>query len=339
MTLSEIKLQAKGLCTKCRVCPECNGLACKGQIPGMGGKKSGASFIRNVERLKKIKVVMDVIAENKPVTTGTQIFGKQVSLPVYIAPMAGINNNFGADLSDDVYTEYTLNGAAEAGTIAFTGDGVNTDMFFGPIDVIDSLGGVGIPTIKPWAIEGIKERLDYMKQKNVLALATDIDSAGLPLLRSSAVPVENKSTEALKQLKESCGVPLIIKGIMSVAGAKKALAAGADAIVVSNHGGRVQDHTLATIEVLQDIAQAVGDKMTILVDGGFRTGIDVFKALALGAHGVLIGRPIGIAAIGGGEQGVRMALDKIKSELMQTMMMTGCSEVSEIDNSKIVFVD
>lgn len=104
-------------------------------------------------------------------------------------------------------------------------------------------------------------------------------------------PAGSKTVEELKEIISYAGVPFILKGIMTVNGAKKALEAGAAAIVVSNHGGRVLDQCPATAEVLPEIVEAVGGKMTILVDGGIRSGMDVFKALALGADGVLIGRP------------------------------------------------
>lgn len=122
----------------------------------------------------------------------------------------------------------------------------------------------------------------------------------------------NKSVADLKKMKEMAGgIPLIVKGVLTVEGARKCVEAGADAIVVSNHGGRVLDDALSTIEVLPEIAAAVKGQITILVDGGFRTGLDVFKALALGADGVLIGRPLALAAVGGGKEGVRLTLDKI----------------------------
>lgn len=335
MDLKEVRQNAKEQCTKCRVCPVCNGIACKGEIPGMGGKASGSTFIRNVEKLRDVKVNMDVIANNEEVDTSSFLFDTRVSLPVYLAPIAGITNNYGAAMSDAEYTRYTLEGCKAAGTVAFTGDGVNLEMFTGPVDLIDELGGMGICTMKPWQKPGMDARSEYLKDKKVLALATDIDSAGLPLLRNSAIPVENKSVEALRAMKQSIQVPFIVKGIMTKEGALKALEAGADAIVISNHGGRVQDEGLATIEVLEEIAQAVNHRMVVLVDSGFRTGVDVFKALALGADGVLMGRTLGIAAIGGKAEGVKLALDQIKEELRQTMIMTGCHTIAQITRDKV----
>lgn len=335
MEINDVRQNAKERCSKCYVCPVCNGVACKGQIPGMGGKGSGSTFISNVEALKKVKIRMDVISSNQEVDTSSSLFGTSVSLPVYLAPIAGIENNYGAALSDDDYTRMTLEGCKEAGTIAFCGDGKFLKMFTGPVDVIDELGGCGIATMKPWKKEGIELRSQYLKDKKILALATDIDSAGLPLLRNSEIPVENKSVEALKEMKASVNVPFIVKGIMTKEGALKALEAGADAIVVSNHGGRVQDEGQASIEVLEEIVKVVDHRMTILIDSGFRTGVDVFKALALGADGVLIGRPLALAAIGGGKEGVALALAKIQDELKQTMIMTGCHSIKEITRDKV----
>ena len=118
-------------------------------------------------------------------------------------------------------------------------------------------------------------------------------------------------------------------------GALKALEAGAAAIVVSNHGGRVLDRCPATAEVLPAIADAVGGKMTILVDGGIRSGMDVFKALALGANGVIIARTFVTMIYGGGLEGVQVYVDKLKAELADTMAMCGAHSLAEIDRSMV----
>ena len=122
---------------------------------------------------------------------------------------------------------------------------------------------------------------------------------------------------------------------MTVAGAMKALEAGASAIVVSNHGGRVLDSCPATAEVLPAIKAAVGDRMTILVDGGIRSGMDVFKALALGADGVLIGRPFVNMIYGAGKEGIKIYVEKLKAELEDTMSMCGAHSIEEINSSMI----
>jgi isopentenyl diphosphate isomerase/L-lactate dehydrogenase-like FMN-dependent dehydrogenase len=117
---------------------------------------------------------------------------------------------------------------------------------------------------------------------------------------------------------------------MTADGAKKALEAGAAAIVVSNHGGRVLDQCTASAEVLYEIAQAVGGSMKIFVDGGIRTGVDIFKALCLGADGVLIARPYVTAVYGGGAEGVAVYTEKLGAELVDTMKMCGAARLSDL---------
>ena len=122
---------------------------------------------------------------------------------------------------------------------------------------------------------------------------------------------------------------------MTVAGAKKAVEAGAKGIVVSNHGGRVQGGTPSTCEVLPGIAEAVKGETVIFVDGGIRSGVDVFRALALGADAVLIGRPVLTSIYGAGEEGFRIYMDKIISELKSTMTMCGAASLKEITREKV----
>jgi len=132
---------------------------------------------------------------------------------------------------------------------------------------------------------------------------------------------------------QSVGLPFVVKGLMCPSEAEAAVKSGASAIVVSNHGGRVLDHTPGTAEVLPEIVRAVKGDITILVDGGGRTGYDVLKMLALGAEGVLVGRDIVRAAIGGAEEGVRIQMEYRKETLSKAMLMTGCKDVKSVDGS------
>ena len=145
----------------------------------------------------------------------------------------------------------------------------------------------------------------------------------------------SKSVAEMKEIVEYAKMPFIVKGIMTVAGAEKAVEAGAAAIVVSNHGGRVQGGVPATAEVLPAIADAVKGQIKIFVDGGIRSGVDVFRALALGADAVLIGRPILNMIYGGGEEGFNVYMDKIIGELKSTMTMCGAAALKDINRDKI----
>lgn len=128
-------------------------------------------------------------------------------------------------------------------------------------------------------------------------------------------------------VRERWDGPIVIKGILDAEDAKRAVEVGAEGIVVSNHGGRQLDGVPAGIEALPPIVRAAGDKTTVLMDGGVRSGLDVLKALALGAKGVMVGRAWAYALGGGGEAGVGAMLTTMRRELEVAMMLTGCVDV------------
>ncbi|MDP4014510.1 MAG: L-lactate dehydrogenase [Candidatus Nanopelagicales bacterium] len=129
---------------------------------------------------------------------------------------------------------------------------------------------------------------------------------------------------------------LVIKGILDPDDAVQAVAHGVDGIIVSNHGGRQLDATPSTISALPGIVEAVGDKTDVLVDGGIRSGLDVVKALALGAKACLVGRPWAWAVAARGEAGVAHMLDVIKAEMQVAMSLTGVTDVADLDRSVLL---
>ncbi|WP_420140337.1 FMN-dependent L-lactate dehydrogenase LldD [Sphingomonas sp.] len=134
-------------------------------------------------------------------------------------------------------------------------------------------------------------------------------------------------------IRELWDGPLIIKGILDVEDAREAAALGADGIVVSNHGGRQLDGVSSTARALPAIAEAVGDRLTVLADSGVRSGLDIVRMLALGARGVFLGRAWLYALAAGGEAGVARLLDLLEREMRVAMTLTGVSKVSAIDRS------
>ncbi|MEG0403364.1 MAG: alpha-hydroxy-acid oxidizing protein [Anaerorhabdus sp.] len=321
----------------CRKCPVCNGNACKGEIPGVGGIGQGISFINNVQAFKKIGLLIDVVNNIKDINPETKLFNKSISFPMMVAPIAGIKNNYGTDVTDYEYNSDLARACKDTDTVCFVGDGIDMEnMFHLPARAIQEQGASGFVTIKPWIMDKVTERINLVNEFNVLGIAMDIDAAGLPLLRNSATPVENKDYHGLKKIKELCkDKPFVVKGIMTIEAAKIAVAAGADGIVISNHGGRVLDDCVGTMDVLEEIVDAIKGETTILIDGGFRTGTDIFKAIALGADGVLVGRPIALACATEGDEGAKKAINKLKSEFIHAMRMTGCATIKDINKSKI----
>ena len=314
----------------CKACPECNGRACKNQMPGPGAKGIGDTAIRNYDKWKEIRVQMDTLVEKRPIDTSLSLFGKNFQYPFFAGPVGAVNMHYGDSLNDVSYNDILVSSCAEFGIAAFTGDGMDSNMMVAATEAIKKAGGLGIPTVKPWNVEMVREKMALVKDAGAFAAAMDIDAAGLPFLKNFNPPAGSKSVEELREIVKAAGVPFIVKGIMTVKGALKAKEAGAAAIVVSNHGGRVLDQCPATAVVLEEIATAVDGSMKIFVDGGIRSGTDVFKALALGADAVIIARPFVTAVYGGGREGVEAYIQKIGSELADTMAMCGVSSLAEI---------
>ena len=336
MTYQEVIENArKNLGGKCKACPICNGIACKNTIPGPGAKGVGDTAIRNYDAWQEIRVNMDTLYKLAPVDMSLEIFGKKFKYPFFAGPVGAVSMHY-SDTYDDVrYNEVLTAACAEAGIAAFTGDGTNPEVMKAAAKAISKCNGAAVPTVKPWNIETIKEKMDLVLASKPFAMAMDIDAAGLPFLKNLTPPAGSKPVEELAQIIKAAGIPFIVKGVMTVKGALKAVEAGAQAIIVSNHGGRVLDQCPSTAEVLPEIAEAVKGKVKIFVDGGIRTGTDIFKALAMGADGVLIARPFVTAVYGGGEEGVKVYIQKLAAELEDTMRMTGAMTLNDITSDKI----
>ena len=336
MTYEEVLSNAKTCMVEfCKACPVCNGKACSNKVPGPGAKGSGTVAIRNYDKWQELCINMDTICENKPVDLTSEIFGRTFKYPIFAAPIGAMKLHYGDKYDDLEYNDILVSSCADAGIAAFTGDGTNPAVMEGATRAIKQKDGNGIPTVKPWDINTLKEKLAMIKDAGSFAVAMDIDAAGLPFLKNLTPPAGSKTVEELREIVKEAEVPFIIKGIMTVKGALKAKEAGAAAIVVSNHGGRVLDQCPATAEVLAEIADAVGNDMKILVDGGIRSGVDIFKALALGADAVLIGRPFVTAVYGGGAEGVAAYTAKLAAELEDTMAMCGAHSLSEISRDMV----
>lgn len=336
MTYQEILENArKDIGKYCKACPVCNGKACSNLIPGPGAKGVGDNAIRNYSKWQDIRVNMDTLVENKPVDTTLELFGKKFAYPFFAGPVGAVTLHYSEKYNDISYNNVLVSACAEEGIAAFTGDGVNATVMESATQAIKENDGCGVPTVKPWNLDIVSEKMKLVKESGAFAFAMDVDAAGLPFLKNMTPPAGSKSVEELAEIVKMAGVPFIVKGVMTVKGALKAKEAGAAAIVVSNHGGRVLDQCPSTAEVLEEIVKAVDGKMKIFVDGGIRSGADVFKALALGADGVIICRPFVVSVYGGDKEGVKTYIQKIGEELKDTMQMCGAHSLAEITRDMV----
>ena len=319
----------------CKACPVCNGRACGNTVPGPGCKYPGNVAARNYDKWQEICVNMDTLCPNADPDIRFEMFGHQFAAPIFAAPLGAIDMHYGPKYIDQQYNSILVKSAADYGLMALTGDGVNPDIMKSSVVDMKGVDGMGCPVIKPWNKEAVFEKLDILNENGIFAAGMDVDGAGLPFLKAMNPNAGSKSVAEMKEIVNYAKMPFIIKGIMTVAGAKKAVEAGAAAIVVSNHGGRVQGGVPSTAEVLPAIADAVKGQITVLVDGGIRSGVDVFRALALGADGVLIGRPLLTMIYGNAEEGFKVYMDKIIGELKSTMTMCGAATLKDITRDKV----
>jgi len=346
-TLEDVRQNAKEkLKGVCMVYKDCDGdpsRFCQGQHYGrplgFGGIGSGAAFHNNWLALRKIKLNMSLISNHFDPDTTFSFFDKKLKMPIMGASITGVNS-FGGDkvITEADFCYATVHGCKAAGTLGWRGDTYTyhySDSAYG-LDAIESAGGWGVKIVKPRSQEEIIKFFKRAEKVNATAVGVDTDGCGSYMMNKHDKPVFRKSEDDIKELVKATSLPVIIKGIMYPEDAVSAVNAGAAAIVVSNHGGRVLDHTPGTAEVLPHIVKAIEDEnVMICVDGGIRTGYDVLKVLALGAHAVLIGRDIVRAAVGGGADGVRLQMDYLRSTLSKAMMMTGCQSLDTIDESII----
>jgi isopentenyl diphosphate isomerase/L-lactate dehydrogenase-like FMN-dependent dehydrogenase len=248
--------------------------------------------------------------------------------------LASASSQYGPKYNDETFGRAVAVGTRAAGIMALLPDGVDP-MFQISCNIGKELGGFAVPSIKPWPIEVMIEKAHMAKEAGCIAVFTDLDAAGLSLVQNGPVKVMPHGIKDIEKLALEAGVPVVVKGVMTVAGARKCLEAGAYGIVVSSHGGRVQDQVPAPIEVLPEIVEAVGGKMKIFVDGALRSGADVFKVIAMGADCALIGRPYAVAVYGGDAEGVELYTNSIGAQFREAMMMTGCPAVKDINLTKV----
>ncbi len=337
MTYQELLENArKSIGPYCKACPVCDGRACGNKIPGPGAKGVGDTAIRNYGAWKRVRLNMDTLTENKTPDTSFDFFGLKLKLPVLAGPVGAVKLHYGQDLTDTEYNDIMIDACCKAGILAMTGDGVDPVMMQEACKSIKAHGGKGVPTVKPWDADTLKDKFAQVRDSDSVAFAMDVDAAGLPFLQNLKAPAGSKTVGELREIVEAVDKPFIAKGIMTVKGALKALEAGAAGIVVSNHGGRVLDQCPSTAEVLTDIADAVAGRMMILVDGGIRSGTDIYKALAMGADAVIIARPYVTAMYGGRAEGIELITERFRTELADTMRMCGTASLKDICRDNVL---
>lgn len=326
----------KGICGVYKDCDGDPRRLCQGQsygrALGIGGIGSGASFNNNFLALRKYQLKMKLIEEDFTPDTKYNFFSRELSMPIMAASVAGVNS-FGGEnvITEKEFCRSVVLGCRDAGTLGWRGDTYTYSLenSYG-LDAIAEAGGWGVKIVKPRDQGTIMKFFNKAEEVRCIAVGVDIDGCGSYAMAKNNKLVFKKSITDIKELISATSFPVIIKGIMCVEDALAAMEAGAAAIVVSNHGGRVIDHTPGTADVLPSIVENLKGKIKIIIDGGIRTGYDVLKMLALGAESVLVGRDIIRASVGAGIRGVKIYMEYMQKTLAKAMKMTNCKSLSDI---------
>ena len=302
----------------------------------MGAAESRATFRRNQRALGRILFRQRIFHDITNPDISLKLFGRQLPAPAFVAPVGSFS------LIGERAEREVANGASRAGAMMFVSHAAKS-------------------TVREWA-DGTSAPLVFMGylsrgRENVLKcarLAEDLGYAAVgltmdvvqPVKIGDQVPLSTKdgkprrgqpaSPKDIEWLKREISLPVVVKGIMGAEDGRIAVDAGADALIVSNHGGRILDFNRAAIEALPEVVQAVGDKVPVLLDSGIRSGGDIVKALALGAKAVLVGRPVGWGVGAAGAHGVARVFEILAEEIKRVLFMTGVSSISELTTSILI---
>ncbi|XP_012484780.1 glycolate oxidase [Gossypium raimondii] len=294
----------------------------------------------------------------------TTILGFRISMPIMVAPtgMQKMAHPEGecatARAASDAGTIMTLSSYANSSVeeVASTGSGIRFFQLYVHKDrnlvaqLVRRAERAGFKAIALTADTprlgrreaDIKNRFTlppYLTLKNFegldLGKIVKTDDSGLASYGANQID-QSLSWKDVKWLQTITSLPILVKGVLTAEDTKLAIEAGAAGIIVSNHGARQLDYVPATIMALEEVVKAAQGKVPVFLDGGVRRGTDVFKALALGASGIFIGRPVVFALAVDGEAGVRKVLQMLHDELELTMALSGCRSLKEITRNHVV---
>lgn len=306
----------------------------KGMIPVTDGKADDAN-VHNRAYLDNILVEMRLIDSVKPDMT-TEFFGKEFASPITLAAVSHLNKV----LSDKSRKPMQEKAKAAKKLHVLNWIGMESNEEYAEI-VAAGEASENIRITKPFADhDRILSEIKFAEEHHALAVGIDIDhvpgsDGNYDIV--DGIPLGPITEEDLKQYVAFASVPFVAKGVLSVRDAVKAADAGCDAIVVSHHHGRVP-FGVPPLKVLPNILKAIkGSGMTVFVDGSLMSGYDAYKALALGADGVLIGRGILPELLNDGTKGTEEKVKQMDEQLSQMMIYTGVKDTSSFDPSALHF--
>lgn len=322
----------------CWVCKVCDGGYCASGVPGMGGRGEMNSFRDNLVSLSEYRITPEYTEKKAAGPASLEFeFLRLESLrfagPILSAPITGSVTNMGGSITEYDYALETGHAMKQLNLMPTFGDGASADKYLVGLHAIEQLG-YGMPVFKPRSEQKeLIRRIEAAARAGATAWGIDIDGVSFRTMVLRSAATSHKSLAELRELKEASHLPMVVKGVMTERDAAVAIEAGASAIIVSNHGGRVADGMPGVARVLPQISRFIrkqAPQVQVLADGGVRSGADIFRMLALGAEAVLVGRPIAIMAVGLGRSGVASMLQHWLDELRSIMQVLGIGRLQDI---------
>ena len=301
-----------------------------------GAAETRATFHRNPRAFHKYLFRQRVYHDISDPDISVELFGQKLPIPAATAPVGSfslISENAESDVAK---------GTGRAGAMMFVSQAAK----FNPQGWRDVSKGPLV--FMAYMNRGKEEVSEYAKMSEALGFAAvgiTMDTVR-PVKIGDEVPLSTKdgkprrghsaSPKDIEWMKKQVALPVVIKGIMGAEDARTAVNAGADALVVSNHGGRILDFNRAALEALPEVLDAVGAKVPVILDSGVRSGGDIVKAIALGAKAVLVGRPVAWGVGAFGARGVERVYAILSEEMKRAMCMTGIPRIGEISKSILI---
>jgi len=292
------------------------------------GAESGATLRINREFFNTMRFRFNLI-DTQPASTETEMFGVKLQTPVFSGALSINAEMLKIDANPLVNT---AKGIKDANSLMLIGISNEKQLE----DVIHT-GAPTVKIVKPYKDHKLViQKLEHAERVGAKAVGMDIDfilgTKDVDTLFRADI-MSPKTSKDLKDFISVTKLPFIIKGVLGSKDAEKAVDIGAKCVIISNHGGNVLDYAAHALEVLPEVKASTGDRLKVLVDGGFRRGTDVLKALALGADGVCVGRLLLLALAANPNDGVRDIIKAVTAELQRTMTLTGCITLKDINQS------
>ncbi|WP_461210441.1 alpha-hydroxy-acid oxidizing protein [Desulfocurvus sp. DL9XJH121] len=293
----------------------------------------GGSYAANREALDSYSLNLRVLHGVGEPDTSVTVMGLALSMPVFGSPLSGAFSRLGDGPSEAGFVSGLLAGCDARGVVGCVGDGLADRVFLAGVDALRKPGVRGICFVKPWSGSALRHRIEQAEAAGAVAVGVEADEVVHMDYARRGRPLAPMSPGRLSRIIRSTELPFVVKGVMTPDEALLAAELGAAAVVVSNRGGRMLNDCPGVADVLPWISEAVQGAVSILVEGGAYCGVDVLKMLALGADAVMIGGPLELAALGGGQRGVEEYLGRVQRELEQAMLMTGTARAAQVNRT------